>query len=156
MQLDEPFREELNNPRAYTSLKIAYFLEFSESSFHALWSVWSSITNPNPDLLKGTHPKSHFDVNQGKKRGVPVVSWSVKGKIQESSTLPTVYSKQPHTGFIMHLSAAIPGVDPGEPQGHLHQDICKFHLPRANIIPQKATTVLPSGSIIWKDSHIVT
>ena len=32
MQLDEPFREELNNPRAYTSLKIAHFLEFSESS----------------------------------------------------------------------------------------------------------------------------
>ena len=32
MKLDEPFREELNNPRAYTSLTIAHFLEFSESS----------------------------------------------------------------------------------------------------------------------------
>ena len=32
MQLDEPFRDELNNPSAYTSLEIAHFLEFPESS----------------------------------------------------------------------------------------------------------------------------
>ena len=31
----------------------------------------------------------------------------------------------------MHLSAAIPGVDPGEPRRHLHPDICKYHLLRA-------------------------
>ena len=28
-------------------------------------------------------------------------------------------------------------VDPGEPPGHLHQDICKFHLPRAYILRRK-------------------
>ena len=32
MQFDEPFKEKLNNPRAYTSLKIVHFSEFSESS----------------------------------------------------------------------------------------------------------------------------
>ena len=30
--IDERSREELNNPRAYTSLKIAHFLEISKSS----------------------------------------------------------------------------------------------------------------------------
>lgn len=29
--------------------------------------------------------------------------------------------------------------------GHSYQDICKFPLPRANILPRKATTVLPPG-----------
>ena len=56
---------------------------------------------------------------------------------------------------IMHLSAANPG---GWPQGtprHLHQDICKFHLSRANILPQKATTVPPAGSNL-KEPQIVT
>ena len=56
----------------------------------------------------------------------------------------------------MHLSAAIPGGWPRGTPGHLHQDICKFHLPRANIRPQKATTVPPPGSMIRKDSQIVT
>ena len=37
MLLDEPFREELNNPRAYTSLKIGHFLEFCESSSKTLF-----------------------------------------------------------------------------------------------------------------------
>ena len=32
VQLDKPFREKFNNPRAYTSLKIEHFLEFSGSS----------------------------------------------------------------------------------------------------------------------------
>ena len=52
--------------------------------------------------------------------------------------------------LILHLSMAIQGPE------HLHQGICKFHLPRANILPQKATTVPPPGSIIWNDSQIVT
>ena len=65
VQLDEPFRDELNNPSAYTSLKIAHFLEFPESSsktpfFHVPWSEWSWITNPNPDPPDGTHPKTSF------------------------------------------------------------------------------------------------
>ena len=37
MQLDEPFREELSNPRVDTSLKIAHFLESSESSSKTLF-----------------------------------------------------------------------------------------------------------------------
>ena len=57
---------------------------------------------------------------------------------------------------VMHLSAAIPGGWPRGTPGHLHQDIYKFHLSRASILPQKATTVPPPGSIIWKDSQIVT
>ena len=55
----------------------------------------------------------------------------------------------------MHLSAAIPGSWPRGTPAHLHQDICKFHLPRANNLPQKATTVPLPGSIIWKDTQIV-
>ena len=43
------------------------------------------------------------------------------------------------------------GLTPGNP-GHLHQYICKFHLPRANILPQQATTVPSPGSINRKDS----
>ena len=43
----------------------------------------------------------------------------------------------------MHLSAAIPWGWPRRTPGHLHQDICKFHLSRANILPQKASTVPP-------------
>ena len=45
--------------------------------------------------------------------------------------------------LVMHLSAAIPGGWPRGTPGHLHQDIYKFHLPRASILPQKATTVPP-------------
>ena len=37
MQLDEPFREELSNPRVDKSLKIAHFLESSESSSKTLF-----------------------------------------------------------------------------------------------------------------------
>ena len=37
MHLDEPFREELSNPRVDTSLKIAHFLESSESSSKTLF-----------------------------------------------------------------------------------------------------------------------
>ena len=39
---------------------------------------------------------------------------------------------------LMHVSAAIPGGWPRGTSGHLNQDICKFHLPRANILPQKS------------------
>ena len=49
---------------------------------------------------------------------------------------------------VMHLSAAIPGGWPQGNPGHLHQDIGKFHLPRANIRLQKATTVPPPESVI--------
>ena len=56
----------------------------------------------------------------------------------------------------MHLSAAIPGGWPRRTPGHLHQDIRKFHLPKANILPQKATTVPTPGSIIWKEFQVVT
>ena len=53
-----------SNP-LWTSLKIAHFLEFPESSsktpfFHVPWSEWSWITNPNPDPPDGTHPKTSF------------------------------------------------------------------------------------------------
>ena len=41
---------------------------------------------------------------------------------------------------VMHLSAAIPGDWPRGTPGHLHQDIFKFQLPGADILPQKATT----------------
>ena len=54
------------------------------------------------------------------------------------------------------LSAAIPGGWPQGTPGHLHRDNCKFPLPRANILSQKATTVPPLRSIIWKDSQIAT
>ena len=37
MQLDEPFKEELSNPRAYKTLNMAHFLEFSESSSKTLF-----------------------------------------------------------------------------------------------------------------------
>ena len=57
---------------------------------------------------------------------------------------------------LMHLSAAIAGGWPRGTPGRLHQDICKFHLPMANILTQKATTVPPPRSIIWKDSQFVT
>ena len=33
--------------------------------------------------------------------------------------------------LVMHLPAAIPGGWPRGTPGHLHQDICKFHVPRA-------------------------
>ena len=46
------------------------------------------------------------------------------------------------------------GLTLGNPR-HLHQDICKFHLPRANILPQKVTTAPPPGGMIRKDSQIV-
>ena len=54
-----------------------------------------------------------------------------------------VVEVQQFTTDFMHLSAAIPGGGPRGTPGHLHQDIYKFHLPRASILPQKATTVPP-------------
>ena len=80
------------------------------------------------------------------KKGVPVVSWLVKGKIQESSTLPTVYSKQPHTGFIMHLSAAIPGVDPGEPRGICTKTFANSTYPGPILFHKKLPLSLPRGA----------
>ena len=38
---------------------------------------------------------------------------------------------------LMHLSAAIPGGWPRGTPGHLHPDICKFYLTRANILRTK-------------------
>ena len=34
----------------------------------------------------------------------------------------------------MHLSAAIPGGDPGEPPGHLHNDVYKSPLSKTKIV----------------------
>ena len=56
---------------------------------------------------------------------------------------------------IMHLSAAITWGWPKRTPGHLHQDICKFHLSRANIFPQKASTVPHPENIILKEFQIV-
>ena len=47
---------------------------------------------------------------------------------------------------LTHLSPALPGGWPRGTPGHLHQDICKFHLPRAYILLQKTTTVPSSGA----------
>ena len=50
---------------------------------------------------------------------------------------------------IMHLSAAIPGIDPGEPPGICTKTFANSTYPaRATILPQKATTVPPPGSIL--------
>ena len=43
------------------------------------------------------------------------------------------------------------GVDPGEPPGICTETFANSTVPRANILPQKATTVPPPGSIIWRD-----
>ena len=56
-QLDEPFREELNNPRAYTSLKIAHFLEFSESSSKTLILLCTVICHLGSQILIWILPK---------------------------------------------------------------------------------------------------
>ena len=65
MQLDEPFKEELSNPRAYKTLNMAHFLEFSESSSKTLFLTCTVIcviliTNPNLDPPKGTHTKFEY------------------------------------------------------------------------------------------------
>ena len=73
MQLDEPFREELNNPRAYTSLKIAHFLEFSESSSKTPFlsctvicvildhKTWSGSSQRNAPLISDPKSDGIFD-----------------------------------------------------------------------------------------------
>ena len=57
--------------------------------------------------------------------------------------------------YCSNVSAAILGGWPRGTPEHLHQDICKFYLPRANILPEKTTTVPPPGSMIRTDSQIV-
>ena len=58
---------------------------------------------------------------------------------------------------LMHLSVATQeGLTPGNHRAFAPRHLQIIQLPRANILPQKATTVPPPGGIIWKDPRIVT
>ena len=57
-----------------------------------------------------------------------------------------VSPSQPHTGFIMHLSAAIPGVDPGEPRGICTKTFANSTYPGPILFHKKLPLSLPRGA----------
>ena len=56
----------------------------------------------------------------------------------------------------VHVQKWLFGIEVTNTLGHMHQYICNFPLPRADILPQKATPLPPPKSMIWKDSQTVT